>query len=445
MSAPFIEQQYAKFYAEGEAAAATAAARAAAEAEEEEAGRGGGGRKGKKGGDEEDGDDPLRGVAEEVAGVVARGLQRLESEKKNRKRGNGNGNDEVGVAEAPPLPVVSSPPFPPPPPPPPSAPSHSFVPFLPASALPPLSLQHDAAPRLVEIQASLARDATAWSRGVLSTPKSLQSLLRSSLSLLDALATLQVAVSTCSSASASSVSVRTGGLTGATHLCYVRPLAPATAEVFTALRAAATAAADHLDAVSSSRTAWSGLASFFSGEMGPPRKEKEKKKKKKREEKEEEEEEGEEEEEEEEEEEDDDDDDDGGDTHHRRRHHRRQRQHHREANAATRARLRAAIEDLRERRSVSIEAQSAARRLFHVAMARADSRHHPSAKAEAAASAAGGAGGGGGNDNGTSGGEEKAGSAFVLPQYQLRHLATMSALIKAMNRFMAVLRAAAAC
>ena len=308
---------------------------------------------------------------------------------------------------------------------------------MPASARPPLSLQHDAAPRLVEVQASLARDATAWSRGALSTPASLQSLLRSSLSLLDALASLQVAVSTCSTsppaaaadadaAAAAAVAAAPGrrgglGLTGGAHLCFVRPLAPATAEVFAALRAAASAAADHLDAVSSSRTAWSGLASFFSGEMGPPRSERKRK---------------------------------GaleaggggggGDRTHRRGH------HHREANAATRARLRAAIDDLRARRSVAIEAQSAARRLFHVAMARnASSKKAAAAAAASAAKApsmAANAAGALGEEKEEEGKEEERGSsAFVLPQDQLRHLATMSALIKAMNRFTAVLRAAAAC
>ena len=313
---------------------------------------------------------------------------------------------------------------------------------MPASARPPLSLQHDAAPRLVEVQAALARDATAWSRGALSTPASLQSLLRSSLSLLDALASLQVAVSTCSTsppaaaaaadaasaaAAAAAVAAAPGrrgglGLTGGAHLCFVRPLAPATAEVFAALRAAASAAADHLDAVSSSRTAWSGLASFFSGEMGPPRSERKRK---------------------------------GaleaggggggGDRTHRRGH------HHREANAATRARLRAAIDDLRARRSVAIEAQSAARRLFHVAMARNASSKKAAAAAAAASAAkapsmAANAAGALGEEKEEEGKEEERGSsAFVLPQDQLRHLATMSALIKAMNRFTAVLRAAAAC
>jgi hypothetical protein len=288
---------------------------------------------------------------------------------------------------------------------------------------------------------------------VLSTPKSLQSLLRSSLSLLDALASLQVAVSTCDSYSSSSSLPHGGGLNGATHRCYVSPLAPATAEVFAALRAAAAAAADHLDAVSSSRTAWSGLSSFFSGEMGPPRQEKDKEEKEEKEKKER--------RREEEEESDDDDDEeeedlDGDGTrrhshrHHHHSHSRHGHHHHREANAATRARLRAAIDDLRARRSVAIEAQSAARRYFHVAMARnareAEERERrrkslatetETATAPANPKAEGG-------EEGERGGRSPM-SAFVLPQDQLRHLATMSALIKAMNRFTAVLRAAAAC
>ena len=480
VSEPFIEQQYARFYAEGEAAAAaTAAARAAARRGE----AGAGGRAEATEEEEIEEGDPYRVVAEEVAGVVARGLERLESEKGRKKRGGGSGGggeekaakeeeeeeEALGAADAPSLPVVSSSSpsssSPHPPPPNPSV-SYSFVPFLPASARPPLSLQHEAAPRLVEVQASLARDATAWSKGVLSTPPSLQSLLRSSLSLLDALASLQVAVSTCSPSSPSSSSAAAAAaasgsssssrpLTGAAHLCFVRPLAPATAEVFAALRAAAAAAADHLDAVSSSRSAWSGLASFFSGEMGPPRREKKEKEKKKDHE-----EEGEGEDDDEDDEDDDEENDGGGTSssahhHHRRRHHHH---HHREANAATRARLRAAIEDLRARRSVAIEAQSAARRFFHVAMARhsSSSRARARARARAAAAAAASArastapaapAAAPGEEKDEEEEDEEGGEdgAFVLPQDQLRHLATMSALIKAMNRFTAVLRAAAAC
>jgi hypothetical protein len=469
VSAPFIEQQYARFYAEGEAAAAATAAARAAEVEEEEEEEEGEAEKkgGKKKMSQKDFfdeyDDPFRGVAEEVAGVVARGLQRLESQKKKKKKkeekkekfgkgehdgGGGREEDETGngeeeVAEqAPPLPVISSSP------PPPFPVSYSFVPFLPASALPPLSLQRDAAPRLVEVQASLARDATAWSRGVLSTPKSLQSLLRSSLSLLDALASLQVAVSTCDSYSSSSSLPHGGGLNGATHRCYVSPLAPATAEVFAALRAAAAAAADHLDAVSSSRTAWSGLSSFFSGEMGPPRQENEKGEKEKEKEKKRREEEEESDDDDDEEEEEDLDGEEGTHRHSHRHHHhshsRHGHHHHREANAATRARLRAAIDDLRARRSVAIEAQSAARRYFHVAMARnareaeeRERRRRKSSTTETTSSK--------GGEEEQGGGRRSPMSAFVLPQDQLRHLATMSALIKAMNRFTAVLRAAAAC
>ena len=64
------------------------------------------------------------------------------------------------------------------------------------------------------------------------------------------------------------------------HEIYVRPCAPATAAVFSAVRAAAEAAADHLDAVAASRSAWSGLSSFLTGTVGPPRSERRKKRKK---------------------------------------------------------------------------------------------------------------------------------------------------------------------
>ena len=109
----------------------------------------------------------------------------------------------------------------------------------------PLSLQRDVADRLVEVQASLARDATAWSRGVLATPHAVTSVLKSSLALMDALAALQVAARSQSPA---------GGIcNGVLYNAYVTPAAPAARRVFDCLAACADAAAAHLETVAATR------------------------------------------------------------------------------------------------------------------------------------------------------------------------------------------------
>ena len=109
----------------------------------------------------------------------------------------------------------------------------------------PLSLQRDVADRLVEVQASLARDATAWSRGVLATPQTVTSVLKSLLALVDALAALQVAARSHSPAG--------GTPNGVLYKAYVTPAALPTRRVFDCIGAAADAAASHLEMVAATR------------------------------------------------------------------------------------------------------------------------------------------------------------------------------------------------
>ena len=203
-----------------------------------------------------------------------------------------------------------------------------------------LSLQADVAARLVEVQASLARDATAWKRGVLATPPAVLTLVRSSLALLDALAAVRLAAADESPAGGgregcgrgagaaldrarrppSPLFLCTGVASGLLYHAYVVPTAPAVRSVLDAMRTATAAAAAHLEAVAATRHA------------GPP----------------------------------------GCRAPHAAA--RRQRR------AVTRELLRSALDDYTSKRLASIEAQSCARRAF-VAAAAAAPRGSPAARA----------------------------------------------------------------
>lgn len=185
---------------------------------------------------------------------------------------------------------------------------------LPASD-PAVALQVAVAAPLVEAQAALARDATAWDRGVLSTPPSVRTLLRSALALLDALAALSFALDPAI-VSGGEAAGGGEGLTGILYEAYVCSSWDAFRSVFGSLRAVVGAAADHLVTVHAHSRGWTECVGRRGGKnaTAPP----------------------------------------GGPR-----------------SAKTRAALQAALADLAAKRRASIGAQAQARREYHAAMAAA--------------------------------------------------------------------------
>ena len=254
------------------------------------------------------------------------------------------------------------------------------------------ALQVALASPLVDVQANLARDATAWSRGVLSTPRSVRVVLKSALSLLDALAALSFALDPAIVGGGSGQRAggalsfaldpatvgggsgqRAGGapsLTGVLFEAYTVPTFPEILAVFRALRTLADRVAAHAVAVHphARGAGWLDYCGPSAGEKedGPSA---------------------------------------GLTTPRRRR------------VACTRAALEESLAALVAARRTSIAAQAAARRAYHAAMV---------------AAVDGEARGGDGGCPGT------RADTFRAPVDVVRHLAFMGALIKASNRMQSV-------
>ena len=245
-------------------------------------------------------------------------------------------------------------------------------PLLPPTAADPASaLQAAVAAPLVDVQSTLARDTTAWSRGVLATPTGVRTVLRSALSVLDALAALAfsldpaiITIGREGGADGGEAGCGGGGaggagtpscLTGNLYEAYVCATWGPVMAVFASLRRMVAALAAHCAVVHPHRAGWLAYCGPSRGGGGGGGG-----------------------------------DDDGpsvtGGS----------------ARAArTRAALAAALADLSAARRASIGAQAAARRAYHAAMV-------------------------------TPGGEPAA--TFTSPADVVRHLAFMGALIKASNR-----------